>query len=296
MKNKRLQEFVGAPISLSLETTIDGVKFYSSDKLKERFVQAFAKSSKGDHLVKEIEILVNKKLILPCYLSKNLFSFIKNKIFAGPEKNILGFYNIDEKVVIVLIENKVSIFGTAANNQVVSTTLHESMHLAAGQNFSSFVRVFNRNLKLFYSEFIQDYFEIENVDGKKIDDLIKQLMIFERRGPYYVNKELANYFRLLSSLFMEDSKLEQGDFQIRLTNLIVSLKLVILHLPTFIKNIRKYAMIITSLNRAYERAFKGRNIYSTPIQELFSLSEVACVLAEMNPKDSSIKQIFKILT
>jgi hypothetical protein len=50
----KVQELVSMPISLSLETVIDGTKFYSSESLKKRFVFAFGKSSKGKHLTKEI--------------------------------------------------------------------------------------------------------------------------------------------------------------------------------------------------------------------------------------------------
>ena len=42
----KLQELVAAPVSLTLETVIDGTKFYSSDNLKKKFVLAFEKSSK----------------------------------------------------------------------------------------------------------------------------------------------------------------------------------------------------------------------------------------------------------
>ena len=134
-----IQELMAAPIALSLETTIDGTKFYSSDSLKRKFVEAFAKSSKGNHVVKEIDKLVQKKLVMPCYKSKGLLGFIKRKLTAGPEKYIMGFYHVDEKRVIVLIENSVSIFGTAANNELVSTTMHECMHLAAGRNLPKFI-------------------------------------------------------------------------------------------------------------------------------------------------------------
>jgi hypothetical protein len=52
-------------------------------------------------------------------------------------------------------------------------------------------------------------------------------------------------------------------------------------------------MIFTSLNRAYWEAFGEKNKYTTPIQELISLSEVACVLSEMNPSDPVIKKLFQ---
>lgn len=292
----KIQELMAAPLSLSLETTIDGTKFYSSDVLKQKFIKAFSKSSKGSHVVKEISTLVDKKLVLPCYKSKNLFSFIKSKLTAGPEKYILGFYHVHDKKVIVLIENSVSVFGTAANNELVSTTMHECMHLAAGRNLSKFIQIFYRNLTLYYSNFISDYFKIDKVSPKKIGELIKYIAIFEKRGPSYANKELGNYFRKIQSLFLNDTKLDEQDFNQRLTNVVVALKLFIVHMPSLMKSARNYTMLFTSLNQAYLQSFGKKNLYTTPIQELISLSEIACVLSEMNAQNSSIKNIFKIIS
>lgn len=293
--SKKIQEFVSMPVFLKLETTIDGIKFYSSDSLKKNFVEAFEKSSKGSHISKEIQSLVEKNLIIPCYKSKNLLSFIRRRIFSGPERYIVGFYHREEKKVLILIENKISIIGTAANNVLVSTTLHESMHLAAGQNLSGFMRIFNSNLKLYYTEFIKDYFKVDSPNSKSIDDLIKYIATFERRGAEYTNQNLKNYFSLLASLFMEDSKLTQTDFDQRLTHLIVAIKIFVVNTPTFIRQVRNFSVLLRSLNQAYENAFRSKNEYTLPIQELMSVSEVACVLAEMIPRDSSITKIFKML-
>lgn len=291
-----LQELVSMPISLKLETIIDGTKFYSSDSLKQKFIMAFEKSSKGKNVSNEIRSLVQKNLILPCYKSKNLFSFIKKKLSSNVEKYILGFYHIDEKKVIVLIENSISIIGTAANNDLASTTIHECMHLIAGRNLSKFIQVFIRYLRSYYSEFIKDYFKVENVSQKKIDEMIKYIIRFERKGFRYANKELGNYFRLIESLFKNDTLLEAQDFQSRLTSMIIALKLFIVHMPSLMKNSRQYSMLFTSLNQAYFNAFRKKNDYTTPIQELISVSEIACVFSEMDPQNSVIKRLFKILT
>ena len=119
--------------------------------------------------------------------------------------------------------------------------------------------------------------------------------MLEKRGPSYANKELGNYFRKVSTLFAGESKLEEQDFNQRLTDMIVATKLFIVHMPSLMRNARKYTMLFTSLNMAYLEAFGKKNLYTTPLQELISLSEVACVLAEMDAKDSSIKKIFQIV-
>ena len=290
-----IQELMAAPISLSLETVIDGSKFYSSDKLKRKFVEAFAKSSKGKDITSQIESLVEKKFVMPCYKSKGLFSFIKRKLIGDPDKYILGFYHIKEKRVIVLIENSVSIIGTAANNELVSTTMHECMHLIAGRNFSKFTQVFSNYLNAYYTEFVKHYFNVDSPDQKSIREMMKFIAGLEKRGPGYANSQLKNYYRLMYSLFGNVTVLTDQDFDQRLTDMVVALKLMIMHIASLMKNARKYQMLFTSLNSAYYNAFGKKNQYTTPIQELISLSEIACVFAEMAPHDSVIKRMFKII-
>jgi len=290
-----IQELVAAPLKLSLETTIDGSKFYSSDALKAKFIEAFAKSSKGSQITPQIEKLVQKGLVLPCYKSKNLLGFIKRKLSRSPDKYILGFYHTKEKRVVVLIENAVNIIGTAANNELVSTTMHECMHLSAGKNLSKFASSFYKYLQAYYTQFVDSYFGVNRPEPKKISELMKYILNLEKRGPQYANRELGNYYREIYRLFGTDTTLTEVDFDQRLTDMVVALKLMIMHMPSLLKNARKYQMLFSSLNHAYLYAFGQRNKYTTPIQELISLSEVACVFVEISPHDPVVKRLFKII-
>lgn len=290
-----IQELVAAPISLSVETVIDGTKFYSSENLKKKFILAFEKSSKGKHISSEMQKLVSDNLVMPCYKSKNLFGFIKRKLTNSPDKYILGFYHIENKRVVVLVENSLSIFGTAANNELVSTTMHECMHMVAGRNLNKFLSVFKNYLRAYYTEFYKDYFKIENLPKNTLDTILGFISVFERKGLNNVNRELSNYFTVLRENLQGLSSLSQEDFTNRLTQMIVALKLFVTHMQTLFKNYRNFSMLFTSLNQAYFNAFGEKNKYTTPIQELISLSEVACVLAEMRSNDPVIRKLFQII-
>jgi hypothetical protein len=295
MNDKRLQELFSTPTGLDPEITISGTTFYSSKKLKDSFIIAFGKSSKGKHVYPEISNLVKKGIIIPCYKSKNILSFIKNKLTQSPDKYILAFYNLKERKVIVLIDNSMSLFGTSSNNELASTTLHECMHLVAGKNLPKFTQIFKPYLQAYYSAFFKKYFALKEEPGKKIDEVIKFLSKYEKNGPGYANKDLSNYFKFLNSTFGgSNSNLTDQDFQTRLTNYIVAAKLFIVSMPTLFKNKRNFETIFTYLNEAYQEAFGKRNQYTTPIQEVISLSEVACVLAEMHPKDPVVKKLLQI--
>ena len=293
--DKPLKEIFAPPINLKPAYEVDNTIFYSSDSLKRTFVLALKKSSKGKYIADEVEKLVNKQIIIPCYKSKNLLSFFKHKLSRSVYKNIMAFYNVEDKKVIILIDNTSTVFGTSSNNEIATTTMHESMHMIAGRNLSKFIQVFSSNLKAYYSEFFLDYFSLKSVDSKKIDKYIKFIIPLEKNGPSYANKKLNDLYRLLDSLFAEDSNLSKEEFTNRLTNLIVASKLFIVQMKVLMNNTQKYMMVFTSLNRAYKNAFGEKNTFTMPIQEMTSMSEVACVFAEMKPHDPIIKKLFKII-
>lgn len=290
-------ELFAPPVGLELETELDGEKFYSSDKLKTNFLLAFEKSSRGKHIHKEIKSLVEKGFVVPCFKSKNLLKFFVQK-FSGNKDNkyILAFYHIPSKRVFVLIDNNISLFGTASNNELTSTTMHECMHLASARKPSKFVSVFFKDLQDYYSSFLSKYFSLEKVPKKEIGDFIKYISKYEIRGPTYANKDLSNYFKFMYKTFSPYTKLDQKDFEERLVDYTVAAKLFIVNAPSLFKASRRFSMIFTSLNQAYQDTFGEKNTYTTPIQELISYSEVACVLSEMKPKHPSIQKLFRIIS
>lgn len=290
-------ELFAPPVGLELEMTIDGQKFYSSDKLKERFVVAFEKSSGGKHIHKEIESLVDKGIVIPCFKSKNLLKFFTHK-FSGNKQNkyILAFFYIPMKKVIVLIDNNISLFGTASNRELTSTTMHECMHLASARKPAKFISIFFKDLQEYYGEFFSNYFSLKEVPKKEIGEFIKFISKYEIRGPVYANKDLNNYYSFLYKSFLPYTKLEEEDYKNKVTDYIVSAKLFMVSPETLFKNIRRFTSIFTSLNQAYLKTFGKQNIYTTPIQEIILYSEVACVLSEMKPNHKSITRLFRIIS
>lgn len=293
MAKQKIEELFTTPTGLQPAYDMGSTTFYSSEKLKEKFILAFAKSSKGKNVVSQVEKLTKQDLIIPCYKSKNILSFLKHKLSKSHEKGIMAFYSVDDKKVIVIIDNSSTVFGSSSNNEIASTTIHECMHLVAGKNVSKFVQVFGNHLHEYYTEFFKDYFQIDNISKSTCQQYIKFMMNFEKRGASYANRQLANLYRLLQKLFKEDSKLDDKDFEMRLRNLIVAAKIFIVNYSSLMKSYKNFMMVFTSLNRAYLRAFREKNTYTFPIQEMISLSEVASVYSEMKPHDSVIKKLMR---
>jgi len=292
--SEKIQELFAPPVGLKLVDTVDGMKLYSSTKLMKNFLLAFKKSSRGSDKVKIIEKLMKKGFIVPCFRSKGVFNFLKYKMFGDNDsKSILGMYHIENKRVYILIDNNSTIFGTSSNDEMVSTTLHETMHLAAGKNMKGFLKVMMPTLRKYYGEAFTLIFSLNSVPN--IDKVIHHLASYEDSKNRPVNKQLSEYYHLLYDTFKSSTKLEEKDFRLKLQNYIVAMKIFFVSFSTFVRSYRKWQSIFIELNHAYEKTFGKRNIYTSPFQELVSVSEVACVMAEMRSKDTRVNSILKIL-
>jgi len=283
------------PVGLYPAYRVNGQVFYSSDKLKQSFLIAVTKSSRVRNVSTNIEKLVNQNTIIPCFKSKNVLSFIKHKFSRDPEKNVVAFYLPDDKKVLVVIDNDISLFGTSANDELALTTLHECMHLIAGKNYVGFLKNFRPYLEKFYKNFLEDYFK-STLDKKNISDVILFISKLERRGFKDVNQQLKQYYDFLDKTISNKTKLGQQDFKIRLTKLIVAIKLLVVNVSTLLRSYRSFAMIFTSLNNSYKKSFGKTNTQTVPIQETIALSEVAAIFSEIKPTDPVIKRLFKLIT
>jgi hypothetical protein len=295
MNNVKLDELFSLPVGLQVGAVIGGQKFYTSDKLKKNFVLAFEKSSKGKRIAKSIEELVNKDLILPSYKNKGLLKFFKHKIFSsGEDKYALAMYYVNEKRIIVLIDNNTSVFGTASNNAIVSTTMHECMHLLSGRDMNRFLRIFTPTLREFYFNYYTDIFKLTN-KPKSLDKVIGFLAYVESPGGAPINKKLSRLYQLIEEGFKQDSSLNDEQFTRALTDYIVASKILMLSINSFMRVKSKYMYLLNALERAYKKTFRKKNKVSQVFQEMYSVSEVISIMAELTPKDPKIKQAFEIM-
>jgi hypothetical protein len=293
MDDKYIEELFALPIGLEVEAVVDGQKFYSSQKLKESFLKSMGASGRSSQIYNQIESLVMKKrLLVPCYLSKNMFRFFVHKILGNPEdKSVLGFYHMGQKRVFILIDNTISPVGTAENDFLASTTIHECVHLYADRMKGKFLKTFFPELERFYISYLSRVFQVKRKPN--VSEIVKFISNFEYQRSEQMNKQLANYYYLLEKELKSISDLNETQFDNMLRGLVVSIKLSLINFSVFIRMYRQYINIYGPLDRAYQEAFGSRNTYTTPYQELSSVSEVICVLSEMKPTYPKIKKMFK---
>ena len=293
MDDKYVEELFALPIGLSLEAIVDGQKFYSSQSLKDSFLKSIGATGRSSQIYKPIEQLVNKKkLIVPCFLSKNMFKFFGHKMFGNPEdKTALALYHMVQKKVFILIDNTISAFGTAQNDFLASTTMHECVHLYADRMQNKFTRLFNNELTRYYISYFSKVFSLRTKPN--VENIIKFISTFEYQRAEQMNKQLSTYYSVLEKSLKPHTILSSEEFSKVLTELIVLVKIYLINFSTFVRMYRRYIHILGPLDRAYSEAFGKKNKVTTPYQELSSVSEVICVLSELKPTDSKIKKMFK---
>ena len=290
-----LNEIFAPPVGLKLVDVVDGMKLYSSGKMMKKFLLAFEKSSKGKDKVQFIDKMMRKGLVIPCFKTKGIFRFLKHKAFGSKDsKSIMGMYQLESKRVYVIIDNNSTVFGTSSNDELVSTTVHELMHLCAGRNMKGYLKIMMPTLREFYSEAFQNIFSLKSVPN--IDKIIYHIATYEDPRKVSTNKKLSEYYHLLSDTFSTHTQLDGKAFRLQLQNYIVSMKIFIVSFPAFVRSYRKWRGMFTQLDNAYTKTFGKRNTYTSSFQELISVSEVACVMSEMKPTDARVKSILKLVT
>ncbi len=293
MNQQNLDEFFSPPIGLEEVDNIYGFRVYSSDRLVKAYLSAIKRSGRGNPVYGPIEDLVKKKKITPIYQIKGILKFFKHKMFGNPEdKAILGFYHMGIKRVYIMIDNSISILGHAKNDDIATTTIHECQHLFADMSRPKFMSIFNEEIERYYISAFSRIFDLNQIPKKEITNIIKFISTFEGEGLKKVKQKMGAYKKVLESL-KKYSILNDQEFYKRLNDITMLIEMFTTRFDMFLKVYRKYRHIFGPLDNAYRDAFGKRNIYTTPYQELISVSEVICVLSEIRPGHPKIKQVFK---
>lgn len=293
MDDQTLQEFFVIPVGLKEVDNLYGFRVYSSDKLVQKFLESIEKSGRGKPVFKSIKDLVDSKKIMPVFQVSGILKFLAHKMFGNPEdKAIMGFYHMGVKRVYVMIDNSISAFGLANDDILASTTIHECQHLFADMNRVKFTSIFQDELFRYYTMAFSRMFSLKTIPKDEINDIIKFIGTFEGEGLNNVVKKLLPYSKKLDSL-MKYSTMDEQEFKHRVGEILLLITLFTRHFDTFVRSYRRYLRILGPLDRAYRDAFGKPNIYTTSYQELISISEVICVLSEIKPGYSKIKQGFK---
>lgn len=291
---EELNELFATPVGLKKVAVIAGYKLYSSDKLVKAFLSSMKKTSIIRPYYDKIEELVNEGKIIPVFMSKGIVSFISRRLFREDKNDPFGVYWLPHKRIYVFLETGMSRWGTAQNQEVASTTIHECMHLLEDDK-NKFMRVFEPVLMKYYKTAFEDLFEIQDLSKRDVKSIIDFLYKLDQQEGS-INTILSGYFRFLESKFKNQTTLDDFEFRKKLVDYTVLIKIALSAPPSvFDKNYRNYVHIIRPLYLAYEKAFGKKPNYVNVYQELFVPSEVASQFAELFPLSSTIKKAMSAL-
>ncbi len=274
---------------------IEGVKLYSSNKLRADYVSAIKMSKYGKYIGDTINNLVLQNRIIPCFLNKGIISLTLYKIFSKDiTKRIAGYYDNINKQIFVLIDSNTNIFSYASNDSLATLTIHESVHMLAYNKPAIFYRLFKDDLIKFYDFYFENVFEIQNKYIRNTDDLIVSLINLTKKS-HLDKRDLIYYINVIESIYKKESSLSINEFNNKL-NLLSSCIVLILTDPiSFIRQANVYSNIIgTPLKKAYKETFGKIPKDVLLFQELISASEVISVASEMKMNQKVVKGIQSI--
>lgn len=289
---KNINEFFALPLNLKQTTAFDSnIKLYTSESLKKNYLEAISKSSRiNDSLLKDIERLVSEDKIVPCFLTKNIFKFLIFK-FLRPEgiSNIYGTFDPRTNKVYILINNNVNVFSYTNNDAIAKLTNHECIHMyAAGHK--DFINYFESYLNDFYSSFFMSLFNLKDVDEKDINIIIHFLYNnFEINDKIVDNSILYKYYDLLNKKFKKLTTLDNELFLELLRLYILTIKMYLKDLTSFINSIKHFQNILTKIETTYNK-FGIDSKYTIFIQELIYPSEVISIFSEEGKFKSKIQK------
>ncbi len=286
-EQQTLQELWALPVNMKpLPYDFFGKKLYSSDKLKLKFFEAILSTPWGKHHAKNLQRLVQKNYIVPVIMTKGLLGFLSKKFLTKDwTKNLVGVYYPDLDKVFVFIDNSSTWMGLSSNKTLVKTTLHETMHLSAIKNKSGFFKVMQKTLKKYYENYYKEIFSCKKLN---MDKVIK--IMLQNEGEFYPSKH-NKFIKALTEAVEPVTTMDEDAFLDRMQDINMVTRSFPISPQLIMRYYPRFYHLFGPLNTAYMQTFGERNKYTTPVQELWSLSEVASVMVELLPVDRRVSML-----
>lgn len=287
-----LNELFALPVGMKHVITLDNQKLYSSDKLKQKFVDTLFKTGRGKPIATIVDNMIRKKEFIPAFVSKSLFKLIKNKVFPGNIKQSFGFYAPKRKLIVICMDQNIS-WGFANDDWLAKLTIHEGMHKCAVERSSLFFSTFRSELERYYSAVFQKIFSLEE-EPKEISKIVKFLFYKCEKTNPYSNTTIMSLHKILQTDLKKYTTLKPEEFENLLRDYIVAWKIYSRNPQILSQNIKRFVHVIRPLIYAYKDIFGGLVTENFYIQEIMIPSEVIAIRSEIKP-DAKIYKAFSAL-
>lgn len=300
---KNITELFAIPVGLHAIPVFGSMKLYTSESLRKGYLKAMAKTEKMQPVYEQISKLVNDNIIIPAFMTKGIIRTIIYRMFPIDRarsvdqqfkqefKNVYGFYESGSGKIYLLISNNINIFGLSNNNLLANLTIHEYTHLTAAKNSKKFISSFQHTLFEYYNHYFTELLNLKGNYSKEILSVVELLFGRFEKSKDISNKDLVRYHTILMK-FKPYSQIKGEDFDLRIRNYIVAVKLFVKSTSAFIRNMNRFMQVLVPLENAYKKTFGGYDTGNLAVQELLFPSEVIAISTEIGNPSSTIKKIF----
>jgi hypothetical protein len=287
------EDFGFTPFNLKEVDRVEGKALYSSPRLKAKYLEAISGQAILRPVVRNIEALLQKDIIVPCYTSSNLFGVLKHKLTGtNADKQIMGFYSPINNKVYILFDNRLKFLAWANNDDLSLVTIHELMHYVAKNNKRNFYNTFKGELIAFYRAFYSDFAGVQ-LDVRQVELMVVgAIKMFEWEEDVTgntINKYRHYLDRIVTLLDPEQKKMV---VDVPLENAALYWKNPNMFLNKA-KTDKETNRLVFALWRAYDRVFGLKNPNTFPIQEILFPSEVISISSE-KPTSNHYKAVKSI--
>lgn len=291
-----LQELFALPINNKLVAKVDGIDLYSNDKLKDKYINVLSKRKETKNVSNKLSDLVTNGKVVPCWLNKGIFSLSFYKILApSPIKGVLGFYYPEKNKFFIIIDNNITL-GFASNTFLARLTMHELAHMVAHTKKSSFIKMVEKDLEMWYYHYLVELFDLDVNKMKKFSsmELVNFLFRNTELKSNFSSSVFKKYSQIVKRLCEPYTKQNKNEFEKNLHDLSFVAYIFVTDQDKFFSNLGNYKHILKPAYKAYEHSFGLRNLNTLCIQELIYPSEVISVKSETKPDSKIYAAISKL--
>ena len=280
METKKIREDYVFPIHLKYVDTIHGIKLYSSEALKKKFVEIISGAFKDSEISKKISDLVSQDKLVPCFVISGMFKMLVSKITGKKKNEIAGTYHAEKDKTFVLIDMAQYKMFAPSNDELIRTTIHELVHMSFRNNWKKLFPLFIDEVVKFFLVFYKDYFD---VDMKK--DRMKGFVEGQIKNSY------RDYNLVYATVFGEGLDPEKVEAYFDLVGRALTYQ-------SYTLLYKEYRHIMHSLLYAYGEAFDlpSGTIIPLSFQELWHPDEIICIAsAFLYKSDSRFKKVILMI-
>lgn len=274
------QELFALPVNPEKVASLEGFDLYSSEYLRNKYINAMYNISKVKPIAGNLEKLVNRGTIIPCWINRGILRLAIFKRYATyAEKGMAGFYHPKSGRVYILMDNNIN-WGFASDKFLADLMLHELMHLASDRFKNSFISMFYKELLQYYNAMFEHIFSTKGDTFPDTKILIRFLFKnFEYKQ--HTEGDLKKYLTIVTKLLSGKSNYHQEVFNSTLSDFYHFLVLSLKDMNTLYNKVRQFNHIYSGLLKGYSKGLNVVNNQSFVSQELIYPSEVISMYAEL---------------